>query len=656
MNKINIKNLVVILVLYSFSINSNAQKLIYQDYFRGSVEFFSLIGYDNSKIELEFNQSDSIYKVFLISPYTGSTSSNDNLNHIKDKLKKIKINDNQIYYDEKFQVSKNFLVNDGISVFGFANLRIVDITDNINNSSIQIETDFEFNYNTYSEFETSHTRYNFISILCLYKNSLFKTINLSLFSNDISIKQVTNQNFQLQKFNLLYDIGLSLNFDFIWGSHDKSTIIYNVADTLGDITNQSGECNVGNLALSGQFKYRDGELFGFCDDVANETMNDVDLLVNLKNKITSDEFFIQSVYTGQFALGGSSNPMFHSLLTYVTDCKLVDNQVSKDTALCINNNTVQLFATNGIAYEWEPKKGLSCYNCPNPVFNYDTSVYYTVKIWNTDSCFKVFPVQVRVIHPPSPEIDASTSVCGEANAGLIFNNLHPMFGPYQVDFNGEVSDKLVYQSLAAGTYPYTITNAFGCSFSDTLEILQVPIIANFEYQPQEASVPFEATFTNTSQNAYNYIWIVEGNEFFTENLNYTFTEAETYPVTLIAYLNGLECSDTVTYFVNGLEWFSVLIPNVFTPNGDGTNDEFTFEASRIRSAEWEIFNRWGTTLHTGEWKTEQAFFNDTHIIPVWNGITQRNEPAPEGVYFYKITVKTLNNVFETFTGNVTLLR
>jgi gliding motility-associated-like protein len=72
------------------------------------------------------------------------------------------------------------------------------------------------------------------------------------------------------------------------------------------------------------------------------------------------------------------------------------------------------------------------------------------------------------------------------------------------------------------------------------------------------------------------------------------------------------------------------LPNVFTPNGDGSNDVFgPFLPYRgVDRVEMEIFNRWG-----------QLVFNTQDPDINWRGTYKEgNEPVPDGVYFYICTV------------------
>lgn len=65
-------------------------------------------------------------------------------------------------------------------------------------------------------------------------------------------------------------------------------------------------------------------------------------------------------------------------------------------------------------------------------------------------------------------------------------------------------------------------------------------------------------------------------------------------------------------------------PNVFTPNGDNTNDNFRMVGATDQITEFQIsiFNRWGVLLY----KSNEPTFE-------WNGV-YKGSVVPDGVYFY----------------------
>ena len=85
------------------------------------------------------------------------------------------------------------------------------------------------------------------------------------------------------------------------------------------------------------------------------------------------------------------------------------------------------------------------------------------------------------------------------------------------------------------------------------------------------------------------------------------------------------------------------IPNVFTPNNDGNNDNFYVEMQEgVTVLEFTVYDRWGEKVHDG-------------LYP-WEG-TYKGKPAPEGVYVYVIKLQLATNVEPIRrTGSVSLVR
>jgi|GEM_PF-1877908 len=88
----------------------------------------------------------------------------------------------------------------------------------------------------------------------------------------------------------------------------------------------------------------------------------------------------------------------------------------------------------------------------------------------------------------------------------------------------------------------------------------------------------------------------------------------------------------------------LLIPNAFSPNGDGLNDEFSAYSLSNTAIQMVIYNRWGEKIYTEDSKS-----------PSWNG-QYEGQPAEAGVYMYMITVLTNEGRKNTFKGVFHLIR
>ena len=97
----------------------------------------------------------------------------------------------------------------------------------------------------------------------------------------------------------------------------------------------------------------------------------------------------------------------------------------------------------------------------------------------------------------------------------------------------------------------------------------------------------------------------------------------------IQYNNESDSSNTVCF--DNCPSYS--LPNVFSPNADGTNDLFhsIIPYKYVESIDIEIYNRWG-----------QVIFHTTDPDVNWDGKHKdAGIPVPDGVYYYLCTVNTI---------------
>jgi gliding motility-associated-like protein len=224
--------------------------------------------------------------------------------------------------------------------------------------------------------------------------------------------------------------------------------------------------------------------------------------------------------------------------------------------------------------------------------------------------------------------------------------------------------------LNPGQYAIEIFDANSCKLSDTITLDSLNPIADFDVYSAQFLDPnvFEGTavvcveFTNTSQyfanpnnpqadttffwnldTANNSQWYVSSDYF--EVMDTCYDSAGEYEVCLVA-VNKNDCKDTTckTMIVYDPLVFSPV--NVFTPNGDGDNDEFTFRFVSQAVAEFRctIVNRWGVVVHE---------MND--INAGWNGTDMNGSPCVNGTYFYTYEGVSTDGTELRGQGNVTII-
>jgi gliding motility-associated-like protein len=200
---------------------------------------------------------------------------------------------------------------------------------------------------------------------------------------------------------------------------------------------------------------------------------------------------------------------------------------------------------------------------------------------------------------------------------------------------------------AAGSYTVTVTNtATGCSSVDSVLVVAAPApSASFSSNPMSGTSPLPVDFTNTSTLSNTYVWnFGDGSALVsTANPSYVYTSPGTYTVTLIASNNN-GCPDTATSTIIVFDDFTVVIPNIFTPNGDNNNDQFKVSSTGVESLKGEIYDRWGLKLY--DWN---------QINEGWDGRTQSGVVVVDGTYYYIITLKAQDGKEHLYKGFIQLL-
>ena len=197
---------------------------------------------------------------------------------------------------------------------------------------------------------------------------------------------------------------------------------------------------------------------------------------------------------------------------------------------------------------------------------------------------------------------------------------------------------------AAGTYTLTVTGACNTATSSVI-ISGIPVVANFSADVTQGTAPLAVNFEEQSIGSQTCSWFINGAAAsLDDNVAYTFGVEGNYVVKLVC-TNASGCADSVTktIIVNSLS-LGILVPNSFTPNGDGFNNIFKASGTGIPDFRGRIFNRWGSEIFMWE-----------GIDMGWDG-NYNGKEVPEGVYFYVMKgVDDTGKAVEK-TGAVTLLR
>jgi len=149
-------------------------------------------------------------------------------------------------------------------------------------------------------------------------------------------------------------------------------------------------------------------------------------------------------------------------------------------------------------------------------------------------------------------------------------------------------------------------------------------------------------FIDASVNASQWSWDFGDGSSSSQLSPYHFYQSPGLYNVCLEITNTYDCIDEVCRVVEIKE--GLIIPNVFTPNGDGYNDEFNILASGITQYYLQIYNRWGVLL-----------FESNSPTIKWDGKTSSGEPVSSGTYYYILDAKSTSTDYSRH-GTVTLMR
>jgi gliding motility-associated-like protein len=304
----------------------------------------------------------------------------------------------------------------------------------------------------------------------------------------------------------------------------------------------------------------------------------------------------------------------------------------EDTAICLGAS-VQLHATGGEAYAWQPAAGISALNTPDPVVNPPVSTWYIVSVSN--ACGAVLDSAFVEVHAVSAAAWPDTVVC--PNERLV---LHASGGSgYLWSPGGATSDSLVLDPAQEGTFTVVASDVWGCSDTAQVEVgLFPPASVGAGYT---STVDYGDSVQLHAFGTGSFLWSPDSTLGCS-----TCPDPFVWPTTTTVYTveltdgNGCKATSSVTVFFRG----TLFVPNTFTPNNDGINDRFLALATEVDDFRMLVYNRWG-----------QLIFETDRLGEGWDGRYKGHE-SPIDTYVWRVDLREANGSQHTLFGHVNLVR
>lgn len=252
--------------------------------------------------------------------------------------------------------------------------------------------------------------------------------------------------------------------------------------------------------------------------------------------------------------------------------------------------------------------------------------------------------EVTLQNPPRPyyEKEFSAALCDDSCTGWI--NIH-----YNMSAIPEepALDTLI-DGLCPGTYVTQLTS-LGCPLVDTTVIRRDHSLDGFQAWADRTEIYLgESVALHASDGAASYLWSPAADLDRPDIQHPTATPSDTTACYTVQATSADGCTLSASVCIHCTEINcgapDFVIPNAFTPNGDGRNDRLCFNAELLTEFHIALFNRWG-----------QCVYESSDATQCWDG-TFNNTPALAGVYTYTCRIRCVNGVETDFKGDITLIR
>lgn len=309
---------------------------------------------------------------------------------------------------------------------------------------------------------------------------------------------------------------------------------------------------------------------------------------------------------------------------YCTLADTINISIGKNPMVYIGNDTAFCHAFSidlnaGVGYKYyQWNTGQTNYN-----ITIDKQGLYHVKVADSNYCETADTIDIKQLPPPKITITQDTILCDRVKLTVIAQK-----GIKYLWSNNDTG--AIANAYTKGNYWVRAYHPF-CYNADTIAVNQMP-------KPEI----FIGNDTIICKNhwlkapiAQNYLW---SNGSSSNSINVT--ETGTYWVRI----KQNNCFNSDTIILEECLELSDYIPTAFTPNADGTNNEFMPIIFNSKQIKLQIYNRWGELIY-------QEISNQ----PSWNG-NYLNQACQEGIYLYQLSITDLKGRKYFKNGLVNLLR
>jgi len=318
-------------------------------------------------------------------------------------------------------------------------------------------------------------------------------------------------------------------------------------------------------------------------------------------------------------------------------------QALSNGPVCLGDAIVLDVADIADSYEWRNPAGEligTTKSVPIQNATYAMAGTYTVKV-NSRGCEAGASVDITIIPPPepvvgnpAPEICEGKSVELSASGGTYYS-----WSPAEGLSDPEIANPI---ASPLKTTLYTVKVMSGSCFRTTTVNVIVNKIPKADAGPdKKVLLSYDTKLEGkVAGDEIDFFWTPATDLDDPRSLNPVAspTRNTNYTLNVVSRLGCITAVDEV--FVKVYE--KLIVPNVFSPNGDGINDLWNITAiDAFDTPNVKVMNRYG-----------EMVFESSGYTKAWDG-KYKNNDLPAGVYYY--VIKLRGNI-KPVSGSVTLIR
>jgi gliding motility-associated-like protein len=341
--------------------------------------------------------------------------------------------------------------------------------------------------------------------------------------------------------------------------------------------------------------------------------------------------------TTNYTITGSNGTCTNTIATTVSVTATPTITGVANTTIC-PTQTVSFTAGGANSFTWQPTNFVGATYTIAPVSSTTVSV-----IGANGTCTSLATATVTVDNTILSTYTLAVSTCPTETVALFGTGTNSATTTYTWS-NGVNTFSQTVAPINTTTYVVNGTSLSGCpALSGTVIVNVNSISASFSgLNSTIMSVGETLNLTNTSTGASSILW--DYCNGLSTNSVVTVPLADTGSCCIKLVATNATCKDSVIKCVTIITEAVVVIPNVFTPNGDTKNDIFKIASTGLKSLNCIIYDRWGLKMY--EWDGVNGY---------WDGNT-KNGNASDGTYFYIINYTDLKDKSVTAKGHLNLFK